>query len=274
MILHHNVAQDTELSNQARTLADELVQSEEDFALDSGPSPFQPETCLTAMYFANSVYVKSLADEYPDFIGSHIAQAHAGIIRHFAEHFEDEHPDQETAQLLRDAADHLQRLCNAELQGVSPRTIRDFIERTASASGEPDTVRKAALAVSGQDPRLAEWHTARIRGMPKTPTTEQAETVLGAARQAGMTPGALRELCRCLGADPAQHGVPPVLLPWEELEDMLDSIAEADPERNDAAELIRLLGNNPDSPEAREWLEDNTYSDEELLSLEDEDQDD
>ena len=144
VILHHNVAQDTELSQRARTLAGDLVQSGENFALNSGPSPFQPETCLTAMYFANSVYVKSLTDEYPDFMDSGTARAHAGVIRHFAEHFEHQFPDQKTGQLLRDAADHLQRLCNAELHDVSPHAIRDFIERTAGASGEPDTVRKAA----------------------------------------------------------------------------------------------------------------------------------
>ncbi len=144
VILHHNVAQDTELSQRARTLAGDLVQSGENFALNSGPSPFQPETCLTAMYFAHSVYVKSLTDEYPDFMDSGTARAHAGVIRHFAEHFEHQFPDQKTGQLLRDAADHLQRLCNAELHDVSPHAIRDFIERTAGASGEPDTVRKAA----------------------------------------------------------------------------------------------------------------------------------
>ncbi len=52
---------------------------------------------------------------------------------------------------------------------------------------------------------------------------------------------------------------------------MLDSIAEAAPEQDAAAELIRLLGNNPDSPEAREWLERNTHSEEGLRDLEDED---
>ena len=169
---------------------------------------FNIEHCLVLTRHQNVIHAKKVTDEYPMDTDWTTATEHAGQFRKFTLDM-DEAEYHVCADVMREAALHLEHLATAQLHCVPEHTLRNLLKLLEKTCDDPHTHRRAANILFGRNPALKEHYIQQQPGTVKTMgSPDQIDLIMKTAAESGLTPGQLHILSGFLGADAQEHHLP------------------------------------------------------------------
>ena len=145
------------------------------------------------------------------------------------------------AQQVHQAAQHVFLAAQAGVQSVQPERLKELVEAAAAAGADPAVVRDICSVAAGGNPGLAAA-LLQESGAPDLVSRTQAEAILQAAGEAGISEGAKVRLVNALQLDPLHLKMPQVKpLSEEAAQDLIEMAKPAGLSEEAALGLAMLL---------------------------------
>lgn len=266
VILHDSVQNNQKLRAKVEQSVAAMIEYDHNFIIDYDveealSNTFNIEHCLVLTRHQNVIHVKRVTDEYPMDTPWTTAMEHAGKFRKFALDM-DEAEYHACAEVMLEAALHLEYLATAQLHCVPEHTLGNLIKLLEKSCDDPHTHRRAANILFGHNPDLKDHYIQQQPGTVKTMgSPDQIAPIMKAAVESGLTPSQLHILSAFLGADAQEHHLPPRNTRWEDTAEFLEETLKLNLRREDVEDLLIILGYDLDSPQAANWLDDNFNQD-------------
>ena len=171
-----------------------------------GDQDGDPRETIQSFYHAGALHIKRMTDEYPQGFSKDQARSIAsnimlGTMEHAQDHAEG------WGDTIVEFADNMAAEARAGAHTCSAQDVDLMLEALLEITDHPNLVRTAAHIMLG-DAKTALRHLHRRRDLVQVASPDQAQAIMDAARNAGLTQGQLHYLQAFINGDTGRSTLP------------------------------------------------------------------
>ena len=245
------------LRERAERLAQECRQEQQTYIIGL-PSTPDPQGVLIACRHEGYILVKTMEEPYPEDFPQEDAEEIAVHIITLA----DQYPDEAVTELILRASIH-EQAAMADIHTTKLQETQELVLEVLEATGEPGRAVEASENMADGHPDLADELLRPALQRENPVTRQQAKEILEKAQQAGVPVPITRQLCGALGYLPQDLDIPPLQVPWQQAQAILESTLDIRADDDTIEQMAISLNINPSDPNYREWARQNMLYDDE-----------